>query len=52
MTYTERHLREAEQIIRQIDASSIERMVDVLASVRRRGHPALKRAPTKWESTR
>jgi D-sedoheptulose 7-phosphate isomerase len=37
MTYAERHLHEAAQIIQQIDPGSIERMVDVLASVRRRG---------------
>jgi D-sedoheptulose 7-phosphate isomerase len=37
MTYTERHLHEAAQIIQQIDHGAIERMSGVLAGVRSRG---------------
>ena len=37
MTYTERHLQEAAQIIQQIDHVAIERMAEILANVRARG---------------
>ena len=37
MTYTERHLREASDIIQQLDHTAIERMVEILADVRARG---------------
>jgi D-sedoheptulose 7-phosphate isomerase len=37
MTYTERHLREASDIIQQLDHAVIERMVEILAGVRARG---------------
>jgi D-sedoheptulose 7-phosphate isomerase len=37
MTYTEQHLSEATQILRQIDQAAIEHMADVLATVRERG---------------
>jgi D-sedoheptulose 7-phosphate isomerase len=37
MTYSQRHLAEASAIIERLDASAIERMVDVLADVRQRG---------------
>jgi D-sedoheptulose 7-phosphate isomerase len=37
MTYTERHLQEAAQIIRQLDLAVIERMAEILANVRSRG---------------
>jgi D-sedoheptulose 7-phosphate isomerase len=37
MTYTERHLKEAANIIQQLDHTVIERMVEILAGVRARG---------------
>jgi D-sedoheptulose 7-phosphate isomerase len=37
MTYTEQHLSEAAQILQQIDQAAIEKMTDVLATVRARG---------------
>jgi D-sedoheptulose 7-phosphate isomerase len=37
MTYTERHLQEASDIIQQLDHAAIERMVEILAGVRARG---------------
>jgi len=37
VSYTRQHLNEAAQIIDQIDAASIERVVDVLAATRQRG---------------
>ncbi len=37
MTYTDRHLQEAAQILQQIDHAAIERMADILAGVRARG---------------
>lgn len=37
MTYTEQHLAEATHILQQIDQAAIERMADVLATVRERG---------------
>ncbi len=37
MTYTEQHLAEATQILQQIDHAAIEKMADVLATVRARG---------------
>jgi D-sedoheptulose 7-phosphate isomerase len=37
MTYTERHLQETSQIIRQLDPTAIERMAEILAGVRARG---------------
>jgi D-sedoheptulose 7-phosphate isomerase len=37
MTYTEQHLAEATTILQQIDHAAIEKMADVLATVRARG---------------
>src|SRR6476646_6638389 len=37
MTYTDKHLQEAAQILQQIDHAAIERMADILAGVRARG---------------
>ena len=37
MTYTEKHLAEAVEIIRRMDASSVEAMAQRLAEVRERG---------------
>jgi D-sedoheptulose 7-phosphate isomerase len=37
MTYTARHLAEVARIVQELDEAAIERMVDVLASVRERG---------------
>src|SRR5882724_9635764 len=37
MTYTEQHLREASDIIKQFDVSSIERTAALLADLRTRG---------------
>jgi len=36
-TYSEQHLAEAAEIVRQLDVESIERMVDLLAGLRARG---------------
>jgi D-sedoheptulose 7-phosphate isomerase len=37
MTYTELHLQEAAQIVRQLDCAAIERMAEILVNVRSRG---------------
>lgn len=37
MTYSEQHLREAIAILERLDTGSIERVVDLLAGVRREG---------------
>jgi D-sedoheptulose 7-phosphate isomerase len=37
MTYTARHLAEVTRIVQELDQAAIERMVEVLASVRERG---------------
>jgi len=37
MTYTEQYIREAAEILKQLDSSAIERMVDLLIDTRARG---------------
>lgn len=37
MTYTERHLQEALNVLQQLDHAAIERMVEILVAVRARG---------------
>jgi hypothetical protein len=48
MTFAERHLREAREIIDAIDIALIERAVSILVQVR----DALKIRQPQWEGTR
>ena len=37
MSYTENHLREAEEIIRRLDVAAIDKIAELLAGLRERG---------------